>query len=668
MASKIYELAFSLGAHLESSFLKSLTGASKGLDNLKKETEETDKAFEELKETVQTIGKIGIAGLVAGIAGIATGVGKASMDAMELEGAMSQVGAATGASKEEMLELEASIKELYGENLGDNWNDLADAITQAKSVTGATGKELENTTANAIAFRDVFGEDISESIKTVDTMMKNFGITSDQAYNLLAQGAQNGLDKSGELLDSANEYAPQFAALGISANKMFDMFSTGLENGAFNLDKIGDAVKEFNIRAKDGSKTSAEAFQALGMNAKDMTSTFAKGGPEAEKAFQEVVKGISNVEDPVKQNAIAVGLFGTQVEDLEMDVLASLSNVESKFDMTKATMEEIKDVKYDSVGTAIQGIGRQFELGVLIPVGERVLPILQDFSNYISDNMPTIETWVQQAMDVAADAFSKFSDTVKWVIDNSNILIPVLSGVVAGFVAFNVINTVKTLMAAYQASTFASTLATQGFNVALRANPIGIVVTAIGGLIAAGVALYQNWDFVVAKAGELWSGIQNVFSSIGTFTSEVWTDVGETTKGAVNGIISGINAVIGGINGLSFEVPSWVPGLGGSKIGFSIPEIPYLAKGGITTGPTLAMIGEGKEQEAVLPLSKLANLINLNKSSGNDLAPPVVFSPQITIQGNADKNVIQQALNISYQEFKRFMEKYEAEKKRLRFN
>ncbi|MFP3360351.1 phage tail tape measure protein, partial [Planococcus sp. SIMBA_143] len=90
--------------------------------------------------------------------------------------------------------------------------------------------------------------------------------TSTEAYNLLAQGAKNGLNKSDELLDTANEYSPYFKSLGFNANQMFDTFIAGAEKGAFNLDKVGDAVKEFNIRAKDGSKASSEAFQALGMN------------------------------------------------------------------------------------------------------------------------------------------------------------------------------------------------------------------------------------------------------------------------------------------------------------------------------------------------------------------------------------------------------------------
>ena len=86
-------------------------------------------------------------------------------------------------------------------------------------------------------------------------MMKQFGVTSDEAFNLIAQGAQNGLDKNGNLLDSINEYSVHFKQLGFDAEDMFNMFSNGAKAGVFDVDKLGDAVKEFGIRCKDGSNT-----------------------------------------------------------------------------------------------------------------------------------------------------------------------------------------------------------------------------------------------------------------------------------------------------------------------------------------------------------------------------------------------------------------------------
>ncbi|KJD45980.1 hypothetical protein QD47_08305 [Paenibacillus terrae] len=153
---------------------------------------------------------------------------------------MLQIQASTGQTEAQMKGMKDIAKNLYNAKLGEDWNDLALVVGKAKNVLKQTGPELEKSARGAIVLRDTFENlDVDESIKTVDTMMKNFGVTSEQAYNLLAQGAQKGLDKSGELLDSANEYSAYFAKLGFSAEGMFDIFAAGLDAGAFNLDKVG---------------------------------------------------------------------------------------------------------------------------------------------------------------------------------------------------------------------------------------------------------------------------------------------------------------------------------------------------------------------------------------------------------------------------------------------
>ncbi|MGG4096207.1 phage tail tape measure protein [Paenibacillus lautus] len=377
MAGRIYETVFSLGGQISRSFTNTFRRAGTI-------TSDFGKALYRVTQYAGAFALVnGAAGSISNLAG---SIG-------EFQDSINQLRASTGASKEETAELSASVKNLYNQNIGDSWSDLADALSKAKQVTKEEGKELETTARNAIVFRDVFGEDIPESVKASDTMVKNFGITSSQAFNLMAQGAQKGLDKSGELLDSANEYAPHFASLGFSADQMFDTFSAGLESGAFNLDKVGDAVKEFNIRSKDMSKTSVEAYQALGLNAEKMSQTFAKGGPEAQAAFRQIVKAISAVEDPVKKNEIGVGLMGTMFEDLEKDVVAAMGTARSQFDMTKDTMGEITEIKYDSVKYAFRGIGRQLMTTFVMPIGEKVLPLLNDFSNWFQGAMPGIQSF-----------------------------------------------------------------------------------------------------------------------------------------------------------------------------------------------------------------------------------------------------------------------------------
>lgn len=126
----------------------------------------------------------------------------------------------------------------------------------------------------------------------------------------------------------------------------------------------------------------------------------------------------------------------------------------------------------------------------------------------------------------------------------------------------------------------------------------------------------------------IWDGVKGIFNGVITFFRGVFTGnwreafqglsdivgsifgmIGGVIKAPINAAISGINWVISSINGIGFDVPSWVPGIGGSHFGINLPSIPMLAEGGIVTKATMALVGEGKEHEAVIPLSKLDRLV-----------------------------------------------------------
>lgn len=441
--SKTYSTTFQLGGQLSPTFSKAFQkaakgtdGVSKGVQHLQQEGKAGEGAFGKLSKAAmhfgKTVGKVAeFTGAYALVSGIAESFTNLIGSVGAYQSSMRQVQAATGLTADEMVEIQKMSKTLYNQNLGEDFDDLANAITKARQVTQQQGDALQATTRNALVFRDVFGEDIPESVKAADTMMRNFKITSDESFNLLAQGAQKGLDKSGELLDTANEYAPHFASLGFTANQMFDTFSAGLESGAFNLDKVGDAVKEFNIRSKDGSKGTAEAFQSLGMDANRMAQTFARGGPEAQAAFQQVVKTLSELQDPVEKNTIGVQLFGTQFEDLEKDVIAAMGSARSQFDMTKDTMNEIVQIKYDTVGMAFRGIGRQIMTGLIIPIGDRALPLLQTFSNWINTSAPKVKAFFGTIGDMISPVIAearKLSSMVYDVAANATKLVASLFG------------------------------------------------------------------------------------------------------------------------------------------------------------------------------------------------------------------------------------------------
>lgn len=240
-------------------------------------------------------------------------------------------------------------------------------------------------------------------------------------------------------------------------------------------------------------------------------------------------------------------------------------------------------------------------------------------------------------------------------------------------------------------------------------NPIGMAITAIATLVLAGIYLYKNWDEVKAKLVELWTafeekfpglaatmkniyegsikptidGIKTTFQGLISFISGVfsgdWTKawegaktsfsgcfqaLPEFAKGPLNLVISLANKAIAGLNSLgSFTVPDWVPGVGGKSMGINIPQIPMLASGGIATGPSLAMVGEGREPEAILPLSRLGGMMG---AGGPSIS--VNFSPVIQITGaGAVREDVQSGLRAGVAGLKRELERLLNSERRLSY-
>ncbi|WP_113033451.1 phage tail tape measure protein [Paenibacillus contaminans] len=573
--SREYDIAFRLQGLMDSSFRRSMGDAEGQIEELERALRQMNKRgdFEELRkdagragdaineaegnvkgfgDTLRRVAEYtGAFAIVQGVAGsfqnIVGTVG-------EFENSMAQLQASAGLSAQEMREIESSVDSLYRTPIGENFDDLTRAMGTVKQVTKQTGDVLQTTTKDAIVFRDVFGEEVTQSIKAVDTMMRHFGITSNQSYNLLAQGAQNGLNKSDELLDTANEYAPQFAALGFTANQMFDIFATGLEAGAWNLDKVGDAVKEFNIRLKDGSKSTHEAMAQL--FAPDKIDEFAvalvkgssqsaeylkllqhvskdtadqlvahlkKGGSngaeamialqsilgDSEKIFQgltdgsmtgaqamqQVISQLQRIEDPLQRNQLGVALMGTQFEDLEQTVISAMGNSRSQFDMTKETMIEIASVKYDTLGKQFQTIGRTLMTDLVLPISEDVMPALQGMAN--------------------------------WATDNPDLIKALALGVPAALIGKNAASLIKGFVGVERSAAGAGAVVSRfGAALPLLTNPIGAAVAGVG-VLTLGVMAYRRHQ---ERARQALVHMSNDLIEASSAYEEVTANVSETKK------------------------------------------------------------------------------------------------------------------------------------------
>lgn len=380
--------------------------------------------------------------------------------------------AETGASAEAMDEFSESIERVYSHNFGESMQDVASAMAEVKKQTGEIDpSKLEKMTESGIALRDTFGYDMTESVRAVNMLMRQFGLTSDEAFSFVVKGAQDGLDKNGDLLDTINEYSSYYKAQGYSADDFYNSLKNGAAAGTFSIDKLGDAMKEFGIRSKDTATTTTEGFELLGLNADQMREKFAKGGESAQEATKQTLEALFNMDDQVKQNQAGVDLFGTMWEDLGADGVKALMDISGEAATTSGAMKKLTDVKYDSVGSQISEIGRLFKTEMFQPLVDLILPAVQSVASFI--------------------------------IDHFNVMGPIITGVAA---AFGVLGAALAIQGIINGVTKAFAL----LNLTMLANPIVLIAALIVGLVAAFVTLWIKCEAFRNFWKGLWDGIKNV--------------------------------------------------------------------------------------------------------------------------------------------------------------
>lgn len=381
------------------------------------------------------------------VGGIAVATGKAVFEAGKYlanlgddwNSTMNQLSASTGATGDELTALGDTVKDIYAKGLGEDFQDVADGLAATQKASNLTGEALEEATAAGFALRDTFDYDINESARTAAALMKNFNISAEEAYGLIATGAQNGADKNGDLLDTLNEYSGQFAALGLSADQFVGSLINGADAGMFSIDKVGDAVKEFNIRAKDGSDTSKEAFKSLGLNADSMFKAFAAGGESANAAFFDTLDALNGLEDPLLKNQLGVALFGTQFEDLEAGVLPVLSDIETAAYDGAAALDQINAVKYDDLGSAFEQIKRTAEVA-LLPMGSMIANVFTDLAPLIGDALESIIPVITETTEACMPFVEEFLVGASSVLQE---VLPLITQLASGLlpVLFTLIST-----------------------------------------------------------------------------------------------------------------------------------------------------------------------------------------------------------------------------------
>ena len=335
--------------------------------------------------------------------------------ATDLQNVSARLQAATGVSTQEMKKYEEVLKDIYAGNYGDSLESVASAMQKVKQYTGELDStELKDMTENAMALEDVFDMDLSETIRGVNSLTKNMGITSKQAFDLMAKGAQNGLDKSGELGDNIAEYGQLWAQAGFSAEEMFTILQNGLDAGAYNLDKVNDFVKEFAISLSDGRIE--ENLNSFSQETQNLFWAMKSGKATSKDVFYSVVKDLKECTNQQEALTLASTVWSALGEDNAMSVIAALGDVNDAYADVGGTMESIKDISYDSVENKLEALGRKTKTEILSPIGEKAIPLI----NKGLDAAEKVLDGLAEKVNPPKTALEEFTEEIRLSTENVN--------------------------------------------------------------------------------------------------------------------------------------------------------------------------------------------------------------------------------------------------------
>jgi phage-related minor tail protein len=458
---------------------KSVDKTGDSFRNLENKSNKTDlskvkKEMDDVKSSADNL-KSAVGGALKEAGAAATAVGGALtgtvISANSEEKALNSLQAQTGLTTEELSKYESVIDEIYKDNFGESQEDIANTLSKIKQVTDEQNpQKLKDMAENLYTLEATFDNfDISETLRGINGLMTNMGLTADEAFDYIVKGAQNGLNYSGELGDNIAEYSQIWGQAGFDAEQMFSILENGTKNGAYNLDKVNDFVKEFTISLSDG-----RIEENLGSFSKGTGEIFKKwkdGKATASDVFYSVISDLRNTKNEQKALTTASTVWSALGEDNAMKVIKSLGNVNKNYKNVKGSMEKIKDIKYDDVEADWASLGRTVQTDVINPIGKSLFPEVKKLCKFTSKHTDDIIPTLKQIGVLT---------TAIW----------------SGKKATKIVTEIKNLWGAYKslkAATDAAKISQEGLNTAQKANLWGLVAGLVVGAIG------EIWAFSEAN-------------------------------------------------------------------------------------------------------------------------------------------------------------------------
>ena len=430
-------------------------------------------------------------------------IGTKAMDAYsETENAVIKVNAYFGETGQAAEESANVIKSVYSDGVGESMDSVADAVLMVKKNLGDLSEtDLTNLTQQAITLDELYGIDMNETLRGVNSLMQQYGLTAQEAMDYIVVGTQNGLDKTNELGDNLSEYAGKFSQAGYSASEYFQLLDNGLKNGAYNLDKVNDAINEVTTRLVDG--TLGESIGSFSTKTQELFTSWQNGGATQKQVIDSIVADIGNCTNQQEALNLAALAFGTMAEDGNLKFITSLTSVGSTYDSVKGSAQGM----FDATTTPMQQMEsntRKLQQA-LVPLGEKLAELANAILPPLVSVITTIGGWFER-----------------------------LPGPVQNFVII-----LGALLAAFTALTpviAAISVAMGALNVSML--PIIAVIAAVAAAIAGIIAIIQNWGAITQWFGELWNtictGIGAMVDSLKSWFSNLWTHLQSVWEGICN--------------------------------------------------------------------------------------------------------------------------------------
>lgn len=430
-------------------------------------------------------------------------IGTKAMDAYaETENAVTKVNAYFGETGQAAEESANVIKSVYSDGVGESMDSVADAVLMVKKNLGDLSEtDLTNLTQQAITLDELYGIDMNETLRGVNSLMQQYGLTAQEAMDYIVVGTQNGLDKTNELGDNLSEYAGKFSQAGYSASEYFQLLDNGLKNGAYNLDKVNDAINEVTTRLVDG--TIGESIGSFSTKTQELFTSWQNGGETQKQVIDSIVADIGNCTNQQEALNLAALAFGTMAEDGNLKFITSLTSVGSTYDSVKGSAQGM----FDATTTPMQQMEsntRKLQQA-LVPLGEKLAELANAILPPLVSVITTIGGWFER-----------------------------LPGPVQNFVII-----LGALLAAFTALTpviAAISVAMGALNVSML--PIIAVIAAVAAAIAGIIAIIQNWGAITQWFGELWNtictGIGAMVDSLKAWFSNLWTHLQSVWEGICN--------------------------------------------------------------------------------------------------------------------------------------